>query len=304
MTDPDQLFILAFDHRASLPATLGLDGSRIDASQAATLGEAKELAFQSLRNAAIDVPARSAGFLVDEELGADVAGKVKPSGLILAMPVEKSGSDLFEFVYPDWQNHIERFDPDFVKVLVRWNPDGDSNANQIQGERLALLSSWLREHDRRLLFELLVPATDAQLAAADNDSAVYDSTMRPNLACCAIEGIRNAGAEPDIWKLEGVDERSQAERLVATAREGGRDHVRCVVLGRGADIAKVDEWLRVAAPVDGFCGFAIGRSIWADAIRSWIRGRSSSHTAIGEMAERYKHFVAVYMSAESGETND
>ena len=300
MTEPDHLFILAFDHRASLPATLGLESAPADASRERLVHEAKRLAWLGLRKASPDVPAGSAGFLVDEELGAAVAVEVKPSGVILAMPVEKSGSDVFEFAYTNWQDHIEQFDPDFVKVLVRWNPEGDSDANRIQAERLALLSAWLREHERRLLFELLVPATQAQLVSVNGDSAVYDTTIRPRLACGAIEGIRSAGVEPDIWKLEGVDERSQAEQLVRTATEGGRDRVRCVVLGRGADDRQVDEWLRVASGVDGFCGFAVGRSIWADAIRDWIRGRSSADAAIDAIAELYRHFVNVYMATEAG----
>ena len=49
--------------------------------------------------------------------------------------------------------------------------------------------------------------------------------------------------------------------LAEQSRAGGRDGVVCVVLGRGASIEKVEQWLREAAPVEGFIGFAIGRSI-------------------------------------------
>ena len=61
--------------------------------------------------------------------------------------------------------------------------------------------------------------------------------------------------------------------LVAQARAGGRDGVVCVVLGRGADDAKVDHWLQAAAPVDGFVGFAIGRTIWWDALKAYVDGK-------------------------------
>ena len=70
----------------------------------------------------------------------------------------------------------------------------------------------------------------------------------------AIAELQDAGVEVDVWKIEGVDERSDCEMLVAQARTGGRDDVACVVLGRGADDAKVDHWLAQAAPVDGFVG--------------------------------------------------
>ena len=78
---------------------------------------------------------------------------------MLAMPVEKSGQNEFDFQYGDeFGAHIETFDPDFAKVLVRYNPDGDAEMNARQTERLKRLSDWLHEHDRKFLFELLVPA--------------------------------------------------------------------------------------------------------------------------------------------------
>ena len=93
-------------------------------------------------------------------------GDAKERGLLLAMPVEKSGQDEFDFQYgDDFGAHIEEFDPDFSKVLVRYNPDGDAEMNARQTERLKRLSDWLHEHDRKFLFELLVPAEDAPARA-------------------------------------------------------------------------------------------------------------------------------------------
>ena len=186
------------------------------------------------------------------------------------MPVEKSGQKEFDFEYGDeFGAHIERFDPDFSKVLVRYNPDGDARDERAAGasacERLA---DWLHEHDRKFLFELLVPAEEAQLASVDGDADRYDAELRPELMCRAIAELQDAGVEADIWKIEGVDERADCERIVAQCRAGGRDGVVCVVLGRGADDDKVDHWLRQGAPVEGYVGFAIGRSIWDDPLRA------------------------------------
>ena len=106
------------------------------------------------------------GVLVDEQFGApkDIPRQAKERGLLLAMPVEKSGQNEFDFQYgDDFGDHIEQFDPDFSKVLVRYNPDGDAEMNERQTERLKRLSDWLHEHDRKFLFELLVPAEDDQL---------------------------------------------------------------------------------------------------------------------------------------------
>ena len=137
------------------------------------------------------------------------------------MPVEKSGQNEFDFEYgEDFGAHILKYDPDFSKVLVRFNPDDDPELNQRQLERLKRLADWLHEHDRKFLFELLVPATDEQLAKVDGDTDRYDAELRPELMRRAIEDIQNFGIEVDIWKIEGVDERSDAEMLAEQARTG------------------------------------------------------------------------------------
>jgi myo-inositol catabolism protein IolC len=288
---PDTLFILAFDHRASLPSTLGIDE---DLGQARpVLTRTKEIVFDGLKRAAGTVGNGTAAMLVDEQLGAAVARNVREAGLVLAMPAERSGEPLFEFEYPDWMAHIERFAPDLVKVLVRWNPDGDREGNRRQGERLAQLSEWLRAVSRPLMLELLVPATGSQ-----SGDQHYDLDVRPGLAVGAMREIREAGVEPDIWKLEGVDRSDQAVTLAQTAREGGRDEVRCIVLGRGADATQVDNWLRVAAPVSGFGGFAIGRSIWAEPLRTWLADQASPEATAEAVADNYRAFVAVYQRAQ------
>jgi 5-dehydro-2-deoxygluconokinase len=87
--------------------------------------------------------------------------------------------------------------------------------------------------------------------------------------------------------------------LVAQARAGGRDGVVCVVLGRGADDAKVDHWLTQAAPVDGFVGFAIGRSIWWEPLKAYVAGKIERSVGARRIAENYMRFVKVYERAET-----
>ena len=87
-----------------------------------------------------------------------VAREAKAGGYLLAMPVEKSGQHEFDFEYGDqFGEKIEEYDPDFSKVLVRYNPEGDREMNERQVEKLRRLSEWLHEHHRKYLFELLVP---------------------------------------------------------------------------------------------------------------------------------------------------
>jgi myo-inositol catabolism protein IolC len=146
-----------------------------------------------------------------------------------------------------------------------------------------------------------VPATDAQLEQVGGDSDRYDAELRPDLMRRAIEEIQDAGIEVDVWKIEGVDEQSDCETLAQTTRRDGRDGVVCVLLGRGASDDKVDHWLRQAAPVDGFIGFAIGRSIWGDALTGYINGSLEREVASKQVAENYLRFVKVYEDAEAAQ---
>jgi 5-dehydro-2-deoxygluconokinase len=297
-----KLFILAFDHRGSFQKKMfGIDGDPSD-EQTQTISDAKHLIFEGMLAAAEKgLDEEASGVLVDEQFGGDIPQQAKEKGFKLAMPVEKSGQNEFDFQYgDDFGAHIETFDPAFSKVLVRYNPDGDAEMNKRQLERLKRLADWLHENGRIFLFELLVPAEDAQLEQVGGDDERYDTELRPELMRRAIEEIQDFGIEVDIWKIEGVDEQSDCEMLAQQTRRGeGREGVVCVVLGRGASDDKVDQWLRAGAPVEGYVGFAIGRSIWWDALKGFLDDSISREDAAQQIADNYLRFVRVYQEAES-----
>jgi myo-inositol catabolism protein IolC len=294
-----RLYIVAFDHRGSFEKQLfGLAGVPGPAD-AARIADAKTLIYEGFLLAlGGGVPREAAGILVDEQFGAGVARAAKAAGVVLAMPVEKSGRDEFDFDYGDmFGAHVEEFDPAFAKVLVRYNPEADAELNRRQTGRLRRLSDWLHARDRKLLFELLVPATPAQLASVGGQTARYDEELRPDLMLRVIAELQAAGVETDVWKIEGVDHPADCARMVAQARAGGRDGVGCVVLGRGADDAQVDAWLRAGAAVPGYLGFAIGRSIWFDPLKRWLAGAHDRAAAARAIADAYRRFVGVYDAA-------
>jgi myo-inositol catabolism protein IolC len=293
-----KLYILAFDHRGSFQKKMfGIQGEPT-AEETATIADAKHLIYEGMEVAVKrGLDAAATGVLVDEQFGGNIPAEARAEGLKLAMPVEKSGQNEFDFEYgADFGAHIEKFNPDFSKVLVRYNPDDpDTDLNQRQLSRLKELADWLHANDRKFLFELLVPATDAQLESVDGSSDRYDAELRPELMRRAIEDCQRFGIEVDVWKIEGVDEQSDAAMLAEQARSGeGREGVTCVLLGRGASTEKVEEWLRAASPVQGFIGFAIGRSIWWDALKGFLDKELDREAAATKIAENYLHFVNVY----------
>jgi myo-inositol catabolism protein IolC len=294
-----RLYILAFDHRGSFQKKFfGVVGDPTP-EQTATISDAKRVIYEGMLAALrknTDPTVRDAvGILVDEQFGAQVARDSKREGVMLAMPVEKSGQDEFDFQYgDDFPAHILGFDPTFSKVLVRYNPEGDGAMNERQTERLKRLGDWLHANDRRFLFELLVPAEAHQLETVGGDEGRYDRELRAKLMLTAIAELQQAGVEPDIWKIEGIDDREDCERIAEQCRTAGRDGVVCVVLGRGADDAAVDHWLKTGAGVPGYVGFAIGRTIWWDPLKAYVDGALARDAAAERIAENYLRFVSVY----------
>jgi myo-inositol catabolism protein IolC len=293
------LYMLSFDHRGSFKKDLmRIPGEPTDGERR-RISALKMVIYEGFTRAiANGAPRASCAVLVDEEFGAGIARSARRADLMLAMPVERSGQDEFDFEFGDrFGEHIQAFDPDYAKVLVRYNPDGDAELNDRQTARLVRLSGWLGRHDRRLLFELLVPATASQLAQAGGDRGTYDRELRPSLVVRAMARLQDAGVEPAIWKIEGLETREDCHRIVAQARAGGRDEVECVVLGRGENLDRVAHWLRQAAPVGGYVGLAVGRTIWLDALREHLAGRLGEDATIDRIAANYREMIDVYTSA-------
>jgi myo-inositol catabolism protein IolC len=290
------LYILAFDHRGSFEKMFGISGREPTEEDTARISDAKSLIFEGFQRAISEgVPRSAGGVLVDGQYGQQVARMAREHGYLFAMPVEKSGQAEFDFEYGEaFGGKIEEFDPTFSKVLVRFNPEGDLEMNTRQAERLRRLSDWLHERDRKFLFELLVPAEKHQLEAVGGDEERYDSETRPQLMMQAIEELQGAGIEPDIWKIEGIDSRDSCRKIAELVRRGGREQVSCVVLGRGASDAKVDEWLRAGSGLPGYIGFAIGRSIFGDAVKALAANGGDREAGVQSIAGKYRRFIKVY----------
>jgi len=296
------LYILPFDHRGSFETGMfGWKGA-LSPQQTAQIADAKQVIYDGFKAAvAAGVPKQKAGILVDEQFGAAILRQAKADGFTIACPAEKSGQDEFDFEYgEDFAAHIEAFQPTFCKVLVRYNPEGNQALNRRQSSRLKQLSDYLHDNSHSLfMFELLVPAENAQLAKVGGDKRAYDSKIRPRLMVHTIEELQDAHVEPDVWKLEGLEHREDCERIVAAARRGNRNKVGCIVLGRGEDDQKVREWLTTAAGVPGFIGFAVGRTDFWGPLVDWREKRSTREATVNEIALRYREFVDIFEKARA-----
>lgn len=290
------LYILPFDHRASYIKGIFNWQEPLTEEQTARVAASKELIYEGFKRAIADKVAKeNAGILVDEQFGASVLRDAHRNGIITAYSTEKSGQEEFEFAYgEDFAQHIEAFDPTFAKVLVRYNPEGDAAMNQRQTERLRRLSQYLKETQRLFMFELLIPPEKEQLERVNGDKNLYDLQIRPQLLFKALQLLQDAGIEPDVWKIEGLDRREDCEQAVAVARQGGRDTVGLIVLGRGADEKGVVKWLQTAATVPGFIGFAVGRTSFWEPIVGYETGKLPADAAATQIARNFEEWVDIF----------
>lgn len=281
-------FVLAIDHRNSLRhwymALTGADTADDVALRAGKVAVADGLL------AAIADP-RFDGqpmLLIDEEYGTDAIHWIRDvgAGVKIIVPAERSGQKEFSFEHgAGFGEQIVKTGPDIVKALVRYNPAGDDARNGRSRTRLLELARWLDDHGLPLMLELLVPPEPGQ-AGPD-----FDTAVRPELTPLAIAELRDAGLSPAWWKVEGQPSTAAFAELAATTHGG-----RCLVLGRGEDARAVGRWVAMAAAAEGFAGFAVGRTIWADALGDWLTGRTSREQAVATIAARYLGFVENYLA--------
>jgi myo-inositol catabolism protein IolC len=298
------LYLLPFDHRHSYVTGMFHAAPPLTIEQRQAVSDSKRVIYDGFRQALLlGMPSDFAGILVDEEFGAEILLDASRNGYVTAVSTEKSGSEEFEFDYGDaFAQHIETFQPTFAKALVRYNPEGDATLNERQTTRLRRLSEYCRTAGQKFMFELLVPATNAQLdrvGAAER----YDRNLRPALMLETIRTLQDSGVQPDIWKVEGLDSVDDCDRLVELARRDGRDEVGCIVLGHGADELKVRSWLQIAASVEGFVGFAVGRTTFWSPIADLLAKKITREQAVSRIAQRFGEWVTIFERAHHAQAN-
>lgn len=294
------MFIMPFDHRGSFQEKLfGIKGRQPNAQETQEIASYKRIIYDGFLKAVKQgVPTEKAGILVDEQFGTEILKDARAAGYMTACPAEKSGQDEFDFEYgAEFGAHINKFAPTFVKVLVRYNPEGEAELNRRQAERLKKLSEYCHSHGNKFMFELLVPATQAQLGKVGGDAGRYDKELRPNLMIQAMQQLQDFGVEADVWKLEGIETEADCRRVAAQAHVGGRDQVGVIVLGRGENAEKVKHWLSTAAKVPGLIGFAVGRTIFWEPLKGVKDGKFTREQAEDMVAANFKGFCDLWQHA-------
>lgn len=290
------LYILPFDHRGSLEKMFVQEGQKLTDKDKQKVKDAKWVVYNAFE-AALEkgVPQDNAAILVDEEYGSEILLDAAHLGFTTILTTEKSGQDVFDFEYGEnFSAHIEKFKPTFVKALVRYNPDGDTVQNGIQLERLRRLSEYCQGNSYKFLIEPIIPATDQQMADVANDKIEFDVSVRPLLEVKMIQQFQDAGVEPDVWKIEGMENSEDYQKVVMQARSNGRQDVGVVILGRGAGRDTVVSWIKAGREVAGIIGFAVGRTVFWDPLLQLRDGKITRTQAVDLIVDNYVYFYELF----------
>lgn len=291
----NKLCILPFDHRSYFENLLGFT-EPLSSDQSTQLSDYKKIVYSGYeKSLELGVPKESSAILVDDMFGLEILIDAKSKGYTILQSTEVSGDDHFEFQHgADWKSWIEKVKPTYVKALVRYNIDNEKELNQQSLVGLRELSDYAHSNGYKFLIEPLVPASHSQMIAMKNDKHRYDTELRPSLTARMITEMQLAGIEPDVWKIEGMFDTEDYAQSVRAAQAGGRDHVGIVSLGRNETDEVVETWLKVGAQVPGVIGFAVGRTIFLNALLKFRSDEYNRDQAIQEIAERFTHFYNVF----------
>jgi len=276
-----ELFILPFDHRTSFFRDIPGLKEKDQKKQEQALKEFKSIIFDAfLLSIKSEKDRKSFGILVDEEYGEEVLEKAKKEKITVCLPVETSGKEELSLEYgKDFEKHVDKFKPDFVKVLIRYNPK-NKETNKRQREVLKKINSLSKRY--KIILELLVPPAEGE------DKKKYDKEVRDDRTVEAIKEISKA-IKVDVWKLEGFG-KIQWNKVIASVPKKSN----IIFLGRGRSKKDVAEWLKSAASHEEIIGFAVGRTVFLDAVKKYSQKKISRKKAVETISLNFKKLVNLW----------
>jgi 5-dehydro-2-deoxygluconokinase len=276
---PETLFALAIDHRAQLEKIADEAGARRE-----RIGAFKRLAVK----AAVKVAGGRPGFgmLLDGTHGRQALFDAAKYSLWIGRPVEEPGSRplRFEEGADVGSRLIEWPVTQTVKCLAFYHPDDDAALKEEQARTLRGLYDATRRLNRELLVEIIL---------SRHGSLADDTTAR------VLRDLYAAGIKPDWWKLESLPTSAawkRVEDVVATHDPWCRG---VVLLGLDAPESELAAAFAIAAQSGIVKGFAVGRTIFADAARAWLAGEIDDDRAVADMAGRFQSLVRIWETARA-----
>jgi 5-dehydro-2-deoxygluconokinase len=277
LEDWQEVKAFAFDHRAQFEEMEGATAEKISRFKLLCLDAAEQVAGGR----------PGYGLLCDSRLGRESLYRAGDGALWIGRPVEWPGSRplaLEPEIGPDFGGLAEWPIKHVVKVLCFCHPD-DNQA--LWDEQIGTLTR-LFQACRRNRLEMLLEVIPSKVGPG------HDSTTP-----AIIQRIYDADIYPDWWKLEPFRS-DEAWRAVCGTIERNDPHTRgVVVLGLDAPADQLKASFALAAGHGLVKGFAVGRTIFADAARAWMQDAISDDEAIAQMAKNYASLCRLWDDAKA-----
>ncbi len=265
------LMALAIDHRSQLETLPGATAEK--------LGDFKRLAVKAAARVAAGRP--GFGMLLDDKYGRRALFDAEAAGLWVAKPLELPGSRPLRFEFsPDVGSRLVEWPVDHtIKVLCFYHPDDPPELKADQIEHLRQAYEAGRKVGREVLIEII----------AGKHGGLDDGTIAR-----ALTELYDAGLKPDWWKLEpqaSTAAWAAIDNVIATRDPLCRG---VVLLGLEAPLEQLERSFKAARAAWSVKGFAVGRTIFAGAARSWLAGTMSDAQAVDDMARKFEALVEVW----------
>jgi 5-dehydro-2-deoxygluconokinase len=272
---------MAFDHRSQFEAMAREAGAPLS-----RLPALKQLLLRAAeRTEATHALQGRLGVLIDGRYGSDALNAAtgrSGRGWWVGRPVEQPGSRPLAFdgtrslgsTLVGWPRE------QVVKCLVHYHPDDAAELRVAQEERLLELWEATRASGHELLLEVIAPASTEKSSNQDAD------VLR------AVKRFYNLGLKPEWWKLAPM-ERASWDAFAALVAERDPQCRGAVILGLNQALdTLVQAFAQATHPI--VKGFMVGRTIWGDASRAWLKGDIDDAALIEQAAARFGRLVEAW----------
>lgn len=275
----DELTVLAMDHRSQFEAIC----QQVDADPARIV-EFKALALKAVDRLAQGDP--RFGVLLDGRFGMRGLEAAADHPYWIGRPIELPGSCPLEFESSaDVATEIATWPANHViKCLAFYHPDDAEDLRERQERQLLRLQDAARKTRHELLVEII----------ASRNGAIDDQTVSR-----VMQRLYDLGMKPDWWKLEPNDSAGAWANIERTI---SKNDPRCrgvVLLGLSAPEHELIASFNAAASTPIVKGFAVGRTIFADAAEQWLAGNIDDESAITDLSRRFSVLVDAWRSAKA-----
>jgi 5-dehydro-2-deoxygluconokinase len=171
-----------------------------------------------------------------------------------------------------------------VKCLAFYHPDDPPELCEQQERQLLRLQDACRKTRHELLVEII---------ASRHGAVDAHTTAR------AIQRLYDRGMKPDWWKLEPAADLATWANIERAIRSNDPLCRGVLLLGLQAPSDELAASFRIAAASPIVKGFAVGRTIFADAAARWLAGRIDDEAAIADLCGRFAVLVDAWREARA-----